>query len=651
MHNSSLARLRFALKISLAVVMPLLVGFYFQMGSPRTAALTAALVISAPAFVAGGEPFSGAIRHRGILRIIGTFIGCFGALVIIMSTIRAPAVMLLLCCVWAGFCVWMSSLVKMENSYIFALSGYTTLIILLASQGAPQQLPQLAVERCSEIVLGIVCAILADLLFSPRSVKPALDHSVDELLLAQYQFLQRCVNGISGDELDADWHSLVRKTKALNDMGSILSMESSRWKGSQRRLNALVSESWALITQSCEIWLVLREEKAVLHGGIVMLLDNPVSTPVELRSRLRQLRHLAATHSASLPPVLASWLSACARYQLLSRGIKTNARIGKKEEQLLASEVFAKPKSAQTHYAMINGLRTGVTTVLGCLFWLMSGWTSGSVCMLMIAIVTALVARMPNPVMAVKDFLIGAILALPLGALMFMLVLPATQQSALLMCLSIGIMAFVLGIELQKRRIGMMGALVSTLNILALSNPMSFNLSLFLDNALGQIIGCVLALLVVLLIKDNSRLHTGRALLNRFVYGAVSALSTRAARRRENHLPALYQHLFLLLNLFPDDIAKYRLALSLILMHQRLRTLELPVNSSLSAFHRQMRVTAAQVIDSAHEHHRRRHFSRLLAQMDEYQHLLREHQVPEGAIDAVGRLTVLLHRHKHALGD
>ncbi|GAB7203817.1 hypothetical protein OS21_03060 [Dickeya oryzae] len=44
--------------------MPLLLGFYFQMGSPRTAALTAALVISTPAFVAGGEPFSGAIRHE-----------------------------------------------------------------------------------------------------------------------------------------------------------------------------------------------------------------------------------------------------------------------------------------------------------------------------------------------------------------------------------------------------------------------------------------------------------------------------------------------------------------------------------------------------------------------------------------------------------
>jgi p-hydroxybenzoic acid efflux pump subunit AaeB len=31
--------------------------------------------------------------------------------------------------------------------------------------------PQFAVERCSEIVIGIVSAIVADLLFSPRSIK------------------------------------------------------------------------------------------------------------------------------------------------------------------------------------------------------------------------------------------------------------------------------------------------------------------------------------------------------------------------------------------------------------------------------------------------------------------------------------------------
>ncbi|CAK8743428.1 p-hydroxybenzoic acid efflux pump subunit AaeB [Sodalis praecaptivus] len=152
-------RWRFAFKLTFAILLALVLGFHFQLQTPRWSVLTSAIV------AAGGEPFAGAIRHRGMLRIIGTFIGCLGALVIIILTIRAPVVMLMLSYLWAGLCMWISSLVKVENSYAFGLAGYTALIIIVGIQSFPQMTPQYAVERVSEIVLGIVCAILADILF------------------------------------------------------------------------------------------------------------------------------------------------------------------------------------------------------------------------------------------------------------------------------------------------------------------------------------------------------------------------------------------------------------------------------------------------------------------------------------------------------
>lgn len=96
--------LRFAIKLACAVVLALFVGFHFQLETPRWAVLTAAIVAAGPAFAAGGEPYSGAIRYRGMLRIAGTFIGCIAALVIIILMIRAPLLMMLVCCLWAGFC-------------------------------------------------------------------------------------------------------------------------------------------------------------------------------------------------------------------------------------------------------------------------------------------------------------------------------------------------------------------------------------------------------------------------------------------------------------------------------------------------------------------------------------------------------------------
>lgn len=163
--------LRFAIKLACAVVLALFVGFHFQLETPRWAVLTAAIVAAGPAFAAGGEPYSGAIRYRGMLRIAGTFIGCIAALVIIILMIRAPLLMMLVCCLWAGFCTWVSSLVKVENSYAWGLAGYTALIIIITIHTNPMLAPRFAVERCSEIVIGIVSAIVADLLFSPRSIK------------------------------------------------------------------------------------------------------------------------------------------------------------------------------------------------------------------------------------------------------------------------------------------------------------------------------------------------------------------------------------------------------------------------------------------------------------------------------------------------
>jgi len=92
-----LRHLRFAVKLACAVVPALFVGFHFQLETPRWAVLTAAIVAAGPAFAAGGEPYSGAIRYRGMLRIIGTFIGCFAALTIIILMIRTPLLMLMVC--------------------------------------------------------------------------------------------------------------------------------------------------------------------------------------------------------------------------------------------------------------------------------------------------------------------------------------------------------------------------------------------------------------------------------------------------------------------------------------------------------------------------------------------------------------------------
>ncbi|CAI1986201.1 p-hydroxybenzoic acid efflux pump subunit AaeB [Serratia sp. TSA_198.1] len=655
MNSPTFIRLRFAFKLSFAIVFALFVGFHLNLETPRWSAMTAAIVAAGPAFAAGGEPFSGAIRHRGWLRIIGTFIGCFVGLVIIVTTARAPVVMLLLCCMWAGFCTWISSLIKVENSYAWGLAGYTALIIIVTvatSEAHLLEAPQFAIERCSEIVLGIVSAVLADLLFSPRSIKLDIDRAVDKLLVDQYLLMQMCVSNAEKEDIDRAWSNLVKSTTALNGMRSNLMMESSRWQKVNRRVRALHTLSLTLITQACETYLILLNHPDAVKENIRELLMVPAQTPQEIHKRMKLLRQVLTTNRTDETLLtITSWVGAATRYLLLAKGVHTNSSISAVEEDVLSSEVVVRPTSAEGHHAMINGLRTFVATTFGSLLWLWTGWTSGSGFMVIIAVITSLAMRTPAPRMVAMDFVLGMLAAIPVGSLFFMVILPATQQSILLLCLSLGLLAFFIGIEVQKRRLGSLGLLAGTINILVLSNPMTFNVTQFLDGALGQFLGSCVGLMVLLLIRDNSRERTGRTLLNQFVGSAVSALTTKASRRRQNHLPALYQQLNQLLMMFPNDIAKYRLALNLIIAHQRMQRAEIPVSEELSAFHKQIRNTADHVVSAKNDVKRAYYYDRLLREMNDYQQKLVDYQALPSVTGPVKRLVDMLHRYRHALID
>lgn len=642
--------LRFAFKLAFAVVLALFVGFHFQLETPRWAVLTAAIVAAGPAFAAGGEPYSGAIRYRGMLRIIGTFIGCIAGLAIIIILIRTPLLMLMVCCIWAGFCTWVSSLVRVENSYAWGLAGYTALIIVITIQTEPLLAPQFAVERCSEIVVGILCAIVADLLFSPRSVKQEIDRELDSLLLAHYQLMQLCIKHGDSEEVDKAWAALVRRTTALEGMRSNLNIESSRWGRANRRLKVINTLSLTLITQACETYLIQNTRPELITDTFRELFAEPVDNVQEMHKQLKRMRRVIAwTGERETPVTIYSWVGSATRYLLLKRGVIGNAKISAVEEEVLQGEVVVKAESAERHHAMVNFWRTTLSCMLGTLFWLWTGWTSGSGSMVMIAVVTSLAMRLPNPKMVAKDFIYGMLWALPIGSFYYLVILPSTQQSMLLLCISLAVLAFFIGIEVQKRRLGSMATLAGTINILVLDNPMTFKFSQFLDNALGQLVGVVLAMVVLLLVRDNSQARTGRMLLNQFVSAAVSAMTTNTARRKENHLPALYQQLFLLLNKFPGDIAKFRLALTLIIAHQRLRDAPVPINDDLSAFHRQLRRTASQVISAGNDMKRRRYFTQLLEELDIYQHKLHHWNAPPQVTEPVYRLTGMLHKYQHAL--
>jgi p-hydroxybenzoic acid efflux pump subunit AaeB len=103
-----------------------------------------------------------------------------------------------------------------------------------------------------------------------------------------------------------------------------------------------------------------------------------------------------------------------------------------------------------------------------------------------------------------------------------------------------------------------------------------------------------------------------------------------------------------LLVMFPNDIGKYRLALMLIIAHQRMKLAEVPVNDELSAFHKKIRNTADHVVSASGEGKRTYYYQRLLSELGEYQEKLVEYDAPLKVTEPVRRLTDMLHRYQHS---
>ncbi len=186
-------------------MLALFIGFHFQLETPRVGR-------SADRRDRGGRPgicrrrgtYSGAIHiaeccvHRDVYYAVS----CRRAIIII-SMIRAPLLMIsgVLC---LGRFLYPDLLFSngSKNSMRGDCQGYTAPLISQDYHSVTEPPPQFALERCSEIV-GIGCAILADLLFSPRSIKAGVfDRELDSLLVAQYQLMQ--ILWLHGDSEEVD---------------------------------------------------------------------------------------------------------------------------------------------------------------------------------------------------------------------------------------------------------------------------------------------------------------------------------------------------------------------------------------------------------------------------------------------------------------
>src|SRR5260221_2871227 len=145
--------LLFGLRLWASVCLALYVVFWLELDNAYWAGTSAAIVC---------QPSLGASLRKGWFRMIGTVIGAVAIVVLTAAWPQDRGAFLVGLAVWAAACARVATLLHNFAAYSAALAGYTAAIIasdqLGATGGVNGQAFMLAVNRASEICIGIVCA-------------------------------------------------------------------------------------------------------------------------------------------------------------------------------------------------------------------------------------------------------------------------------------------------------------------------------------------------------------------------------------------------------------------------------------------------------------------------------------------------------------
>ncbi len=145
--------------------------------------------------------------------------------------------------------------------------------------------------------------------------------------------------------------------------------------------------------------------------------------------------------------------------------------------------------------AAISGLRAMLAIALLGAFWLLTGWPDGPGAMTLATVLCALFASAPVPEAAVRKMSLGLLIGFFSAFVCTFFVLTRLDDSFFMLCLAIAPFMIVgpwLAGSPKWSGIGG-GYNIFMINGMALSNPMHFDLSAFINNGIAELVGAAVA--------------------------------------------------------------------------------------------------------------------------------------------------------------
>jgi uncharacterized membrane protein YccC len=482
----------FAVRIWLAVVTALYVGFWLELEAPSSAAVTVAIL---------ALPSRGQVMGKAAFRLMATVVGVTASIAIVGLFTQSGALLLGAFAAWLGICVYAVGLLDGNRAYAAALSGYTVAIIAIQQIDSPQHVFESGMARGAAITVGVLAVTIVNDLLAAPDHHPQLMAQLAALHRQVAHYARRIVRGDIVPAITAA--GLLRDIVALRpeiaSLAAELNSGPARSAAARNVMVGLVAELFAaraLEKLPATAPSPLREQAiAELEGKTGSVASSSDVLPLEHQSE-----------DSELLPASRSWL--------IKYLIRTDGEVRRSLDELRAgrrpSRAWCAPLYRSHRIAAETGIRAAVSFLIAAAVFLISGWSTTEVALSFVAIIIGLGATTPDP----RAFTTIALVAAPIASLMagileFVVLDGATSFPLLAISLAPFIIGAALLMTLPNRLLSGLGRfnLVFILALLAPSNPQTYDPQTFLFSVLFLLLATGLLFVVQIFIPPVSNDH------------------------------------------------------------------------------------------------------------------------------------------------
>ncbi|QKC83652.1 FUSC family protein [Mesorhizobium sp. NZP2077] len=499
----------FALRTVSAGLIALLAAYALKLDHPQWAMMTVFIV---------AQPVAGMVLAKGFYRLLGTLAGGIAAIGITTVFGTNPWVLVTVLAVWIGICTFVSSLLRNPEAYGAALAGYTAMIIGLPAFGQPHLVVDLAVARCAEIVLGIVCAGLTSRLILPKLASDAIISRLKRCILDLATYAAGAFSGGDTATLSALHRKLVADIQTLGEMRAYARLEAPSFaprahpvRRTIGQLLSALSAARALHSHAAPKNAALIPVRSELHTLVSELADKPgaledtapwVTRLDAISAKARQIPDASVDQGDDRVGTITRLTIAAdfaEAFKQVLRGLDalrapvTRPVRGSRQPALVVHRDY--PGASR------NAVRAALATLLVAAFWLTTKWSEAAGTVILVAVVSSLFASRPDPVQVSWGFFKGTLLALPFAFLVGQIAMPALPGFGWFVLFVVPILVpTALGMA-NPRYVGV--ATAFAINFLAFLSPhqaMTYDPGPFFAGSASVLVGILLAIGVFILV-------------------------------------------------------------------------------------------------------------------------------------------------------